>query len=53
MYAGMPVRSLISNVKGTLIFVLENESLVEYRARTVYGMITVREWFQNCEIVAA
>lgn len=51
MYTGMYVRS--GKIIGKIICVLDNESLVEYRSRTVYGMITVREWFWNSNLAAA
>ena len=50
MYAGMYVRS--GKIIGKVIYVLDNESLVEYRTRTVYGMVTVREWFWNSNLAA-
>jgi hypothetical protein len=42
-----------ANRTGKVIMAIAGQSLVEYRTSTVYGMITVREWFCDAYLLRA
>lgn len=45
---GMKVIAGVSGIiVGTVIYALDDCCLIEYKARTVYGGIVMREWFDN------